>query len=124
MTPKYSGVIKSLPDDRVQESHVFCWFQLQVHLCRLPQNYLEAKRRVKEVVEDDGLRVNGQANSMAGFEAYVQVLESQLTEMRKKNEKMMSLFIEQRTSTPPSLPFPFIPNIDFIPFGTRRCTST
>jgi hypothetical protein len=29
---------------------------------------------------------------MAGFEAYVKLLESQLTEMRKDNEKTMSLF--------------------------------
>ena len=80
-----------------------------------PRTYLEAKRRVKDVFEDDGLTVKGQANSMAGSEAYVEVLESQITEMRKENEKIMFLFekmIEQRTSTLPSLLSPFVPKVE------------
>jgi hypothetical protein len=34
-----------------------------------PKTYLEAKRKVKDVVEDDDLTVKRQTNSMAGFEA-------------------------------------------------------
>jgi len=71
--------------------------KLQAEDLGLPQNDI--------IVEDDDLTVKGQANSMAGFEAYFQVLESLPTEMRKENEKMMSLFekmMKQRTSTPPS----------------------
>jgi hypothetical protein len=71
-----------------------------------PRSCLEAKTRVKDVVEDDGLTVKGQANSIAGLEAYVKVLESQLTEMRQENQKMMSLLekmMEKRKSTPSCL---------------------
>jgi len=53
-----------------------------------PRTCLKAKRRVKDVVKDDGLSVKRQANYTAGFEAYGKVLESHLTEM-----------MEQRTLT-------------------------
>lgn len=49
------------------------------------RTYHEAKRYVKDVVRVDGLTVKVQSNSFAGFEAYVKILESQLTKMRKEN---------------------------------------
>jgi hypothetical protein len=66
-------------------------FVTKLKMCQ-NHTYLEAKRRVKDVIEDDGLTVKGQANSMAAFEDYVKVLESRLTKVRKENEKMMFLF--------------------------------
>ena len=55
---------------------------------------------------------------MAGFEAFVKILECHLSEMRKENEKMM----EQRTSAPPSLPDLFVPQVERsrIAFSHRR----
>jgi hypothetical protein len=52
---------------------------------------------------------------MAGFEAHVKVLDSQLTQMRQQNEKMMSLFekvMDQQISAPPFLPASFVPRFE------------
>lgn len=71
------------------------------------RTYVEAKRRVKEVVENNGLTLTRQSNSMTGFEACVKVMESRFTEMKKENEKIMSLF--QKMMEHPDLLASFVP---------------